>query len=176
MIDIATAYNKYKFLGYEFLTWLWFVIEKKPEKIAVPGQMIRSAQMGNRIILENPQLDRTDRITAKGDSTNFDTGMLSLRQGALVTEMSLLLKGDAHEWQLVIKGEDLSLANLKTPSTAPMESADDIEAAVLEKAFLLEQALMWIDQQFRTFVKDRIALSWEPRTIPEIRTWIETHV
>ena len=172
MIDIATAYNKYKFLGYEFLTWLWFILENAPEKAAVPGQMIRTAQIGNRVILENPQLDRTERITAKGDSTNFDTGMLSLRQGALVTEMSLLLKGDGHEWHLVIKGENLSIANLKTPSTAPVESAGDVENAVLEKAFLVEQALMWMDRLFRTFIKDRISLSWKQRTIPAIRDWI----
>ena len=172
MIDIATAYNKYKFLGYEFLTWLWFILENAPEKAAVPGQMIRTAQIGNRVILENPQLDRTERITAKGDSTNFDTGMLSLRQGALVTEMSLLLKGDGHEWHLVIKGENLSIANLKTPSTAPVESAEDLENAVLEKAFLVEQALMWMDRLFRTFIKDRISLSWKQRTIPAIRDWI----
>ena len=27
MLDIATAYNKYGFLGNDFLTWLWFIIE-----------------------------------------------------------------------------------------------------------------------------------------------------
>ena len=27
MLDIAVAYNRYKFLGNEFLTWLWFMIE-----------------------------------------------------------------------------------------------------------------------------------------------------
>jgi hypothetical protein len=176
MIDIATAYNKYKFLGYEFLTWLWFVMENEPEPVAVPEQIIGSAQIGNRIILENPQLDRTERITAKGDSTNFDTGMLSLQQGALVTEMSLLLKGDGHEWQLVIKGENLSISNLKTPPTAPVELAEDVESAVLEKAFLLEHALAWIDQRFQRFIKQRIALAWEQRTMPDIRKWIKTHV
>ena len=30
MLDIAVAYNRYAFLGYEFLTWLWFVVEKEP--------------------------------------------------------------------------------------------------------------------------------------------------
>ena len=27
MLDIATAYNKYKFLGNDYLTWIWFLIE-----------------------------------------------------------------------------------------------------------------------------------------------------
>jgi hypothetical protein len=176
MIDIATAYNKYKFIGYEFLTWLWFVVENEPERAAVPHQIIRSVQIGNRIVLENPQLDRTERITAKGDSTNFDTGMLSLRQGALVTEMSLVLKGEGHEWHLVIKGENLSLSNLKTPPTAPIELPEDIEGAVLEKAFLLEQVLACIDNLFQFFIKQRISPDWEQRIIQKMCKWIKTQV
>jgi hypothetical protein len=175
MIDIATAYNKYKFIGYEFLTWLWFVMENEPEWVAIPDQMIRSAQIGNRIVLENPQMDRIERITAKGDSANFDTGMLSLQQGALVTEMSLLLKGDGHDSQFVIKGENLSLSNLKTPPTAPVETAEDVEGAVLEKAFLLEQVLAWVDDLFRKFIKQRISMAWQQRIIPEILKWIKSH-
>jgi hypothetical protein len=175
MIDIATAYNKYKFIGYEFLTWLWFVMENEPEWVAIPDQMIRSAQIGNRIVLENPQMDRIERITAKGDYANFDTGMLSLQQGALVTEMSLLLKGDGHDWQFVIKGENLSLSNLKTPPTAPVETAEDVEGAVLEKAFLLEQVLAWVDDLFRKFIKQRISMAWQQRIIPEILKWIKSH-
>ena len=27
MLDVSVAYNRYKFLGHEFLTWLWFMIE-----------------------------------------------------------------------------------------------------------------------------------------------------
>lgn len=28
MLDVSVSYDRYKFLGYEFLTWLWFLIEK----------------------------------------------------------------------------------------------------------------------------------------------------
>ena len=173
MIDIATAYNKYKFLGYEFLTWLWFAMENEPEHVAVPDHMIRSAHIGDRIVLENPQMDRIERITAKGDSANFDTGMLSLQQGALVTEISLLLKGDGHEWRFVIKGENLSISNLKTPPTAPVETAEDVESAVLEKAFLVEQALACVDHLFRIFIKQRISLAWQQRIVPDMLKWIQ---
>ena len=33
MLDIAVAYNRYKFIGNEYLTWLWFVIETSPDII-----------------------------------------------------------------------------------------------------------------------------------------------
>jgi hypothetical protein len=175
MIDISTAYNKYKFIGYEFLTWLWFTIENEPERVAAPGQMIRSAHIGSRIVLENPEMDRREHITAKGDHANFDTAMLSLQQGALVTEMSLLLKGDDHEWRFTLKGDNLSFSNIKTPPTAFPETAEDVEGAVLEKAFLLEHLMAAVDHLFRTFIKQRISGDWQHHIIPKIRTWINAH-
>ena len=30
MLDISIAYNRYKYLGHEFLTWLWFIMENEP--------------------------------------------------------------------------------------------------------------------------------------------------
>ncbi len=31
MLDVAVAYSRYQFLGEEFLTWLWFVIENNQD-------------------------------------------------------------------------------------------------------------------------------------------------
>ena len=31
MLDIAVSYNRYKFIGHEFLTWLWFVMDRHVE-------------------------------------------------------------------------------------------------------------------------------------------------
>ena len=31
MLDLAVAYNRYRFLGDEFLTWLWYTIENDPD-------------------------------------------------------------------------------------------------------------------------------------------------
>lgn len=174
MIDTATAYSKYKFIGYEFLTWLWFTMENAPETVAASGQLGATAQIGNRIVLENPQMDRTERITVKGDKANYDTGMLSLQQGAFVTEISLTISGGGQEWQCVIKGETLAISNLKTPPTAPVETPEDIEGAILEKAFLVEQVLACIDHLFRTFIQQRISSDWQSRYLREIAGWIRS--
>lgn len=174
MIDIATAYGKYKFIGYEFLTWLWFTIETAPAAVAETGPIRGTAQIGSRIVLENPQMDRTERITAKGEKANFDTGMLSLQQGAFVTEISLLINAGGQEWQFVIKGDTLAVSNLKTPPTAPVEAPEDLEGAVLEKTFLVEQAMACIDHLFRTFIKQRLSSDWQVRRLAEISRWVRS--
>ena len=173
-IDIATAYSKYKFLGYEFLTWLWFVMENDPSLLAAPDQGVNAVNISHRMVLENPTMDRIERITAKGDPANFDTGMLSLQQGALITEMGMVFKGDGHEWRFTLKGENLSVSNLKTPPTAPIETSEDVESAVLEKAYLLDQVMTAVDRMFQTFVKQRLSVDWPNRIVPEINRWIES--
>ncbi|MEJ2097214.1 MAG: hypothetical protein P8Y38_08780 [Deltaproteobacteria bacterium] len=173
MIDIATAYNKYKFLGYEFLTWLWFSIENQPAVLTPPEHESLSVTIGNRIVLENPAIDRIERITVKGDPANYDTCMLSLQQGAFISEIGLVLKTDLHEWEMTLKGESLSFTNYKTPPVAPVESDESIETAVLEKAFLLEQGLRVIDHIFLAFIRQRISVSWQQGVAPAITTWIQ---
>ncbi len=86
MLDIAVAYNRYRFIGYEFLTWLWFAIERNPTLLQSPSGDSGSLNLGNRIVLENFTRDKTESITIKGDDPNFDAALLSLKNGALVTD------------------------------------------------------------------------------------------
>ena len=52
MLDVAVAYNRYQFLGEEFLTWLWFVIEQDPSILRKADSDLTSFEIGNRIVLE----------------------------------------------------------------------------------------------------------------------------
>jgi len=53
MLDVSVSYNRYKFLGYEFLTWLWFLIEKERTIIKELNPDLASLEIGNRVALEN---------------------------------------------------------------------------------------------------------------------------
>ena len=53
MLDVAVAYNRFRFLGDEFLTWLWFIIENDPGYLNNLSSEPFSLEIGNRIVLEN---------------------------------------------------------------------------------------------------------------------------
>ena len=63
MLDVAIAYNRFKFIGNEFLTWLWFTIEKDQAEIKKIDATTASLFVGNRIVLENCANDAVERIT-----------------------------------------------------------------------------------------------------------------
>lgn len=176
MLDIATAYNRYKFLGYEYLTWLWYAIEREPGSLqegspsaGPPG----SVHLGNRMVLENFTRDKTESITIKGDDPNLDAALLSLKHGAVVTEINLVFKFNELEWHFTLKGESLSITNLKTPQKGPVDTLEDTEGAVLEQAYLLEQLLQYHDFVFRKFIRLRVSDDWDKKFLPAFNKWLE---
>ena len=95
MLDIAVSYNRFKFIGYEFLTWLWYIIENKPNFIEfIDGRNVEGAvEIGNRIVFENRSGDDIkESITIKGDDAGLEEGILSLKKGAWVTELNLIYR------------------------------------------------------------------------------------
>ena len=172
MLDIATAYNHYKFLGHEFLTWLWYLIETDGHRLGQSDDPPIVLSLGKRIVLENPREDHAEKVTIKGDYANFEAGILPLRQGSLVTELSLEAKSTGMTWEFNLKGESLSVSTMKMSTTGPIESLDDVEGALLEKVYLLETILQFIDMLFERFIKMRVTNDWNDRVVPQIRQWV----
>ncbi|MFH1991435.1 MAG: hypothetical protein ABIK98_03365 [Pseudomonadota bacterium] len=175
MLDVAVAYNRFKFLGDEFLTWLWFIIENDPGHLKTLSPELLSLEIGNRIVLENRRHQGLERITINGDDAKLEEGVLALRKGAVVTEMNLCFKSGDQEWRFTIKGESLNLSGFKTPLAGSVETAEDLEGAVIEKAFLYDQAIQFVDNLFKNFIKLRISNQWQSKIVPQIRKWINAY-
>jgi hypothetical protein len=172
MIDIALAYNRYQFLGDEFLTWMWFLIENERELLKQIDPELAFLGVGNRIVLENRAQESMETVTIKGDDAGLEEGLLALRKGSLVTEMNLIYRSGDQEWRLNIKGESLDIASLKPPETAGAETPDDVEGAILEKVYLYEKVLTTIDNLYRYFIKLRVSDQWMGEIVPLLKNWI----
>ena len=172
MLDISISYNRYKFLGHEFLTWLWYIIENDIELINSLQKDPVSLVIGNRIVLENKTHDAVESITIKGNDAGLEEGILSLKKGAVVTEINLSYKTGSQEWSFNIKGESLNISSLKTPETGPIEKKQDIEGVVIEKIFLFEKITKLIDSLYKEFIKKRLSNDWSKNIVPAIKKWI----
>lgn len=175
MLDIAVAYNKYKYLGNEFLTWLWYAIESDlplSPLAGIPDQTVALA-VGNTIVLENSQGDKaTEKITIKGDDAGLEEGTTALKKGAQVTQMNLILTIGDEEFRFTLKGESMNVTSLKTPATGAAGSDDELEGAVLEKIYLISKVDTVIDTLFKSFIKKRLSDEWKNQDLAAIRTWI----
>ena len=174
MLDVAVAYNRYKFLGEEFLTWLWYVIEKEQNLIKNFDKDFVGLEVGNRIVFENRRNDSDERITIKGDRANLEEGILALRKGGLVTELNMVYRSGELRWQFTIKGESLNISSLITPKTDLPESNEDIEGAVLEKIYLYDRVVALLDYLFKHFSKLRVSSSWQSKVVSNMNNWIHS--
>ena len=172
MIDVAIAYNRYKFLGHEFLTWLWYIIENTPKKITDADNNKVVLRIGNRLVLENKTDDNLESIIIKGDAPGLEEGLLSLKKGAVVTEIDLLFQEGDYQWRFNIKGESLNVSGFKTPATGSVAQKDDVEGAVLEKIFLLEKPILLIENLYEKFIKIKLSPTWKDETVQQIKKWI----
>ena len=174
MLDVSVSYNRYKFLGYEFLTWLWFLMENDRSFLQKEVTDLTSLEIGNKIVLENRFNEGVENITIKGDDAGFEEGMVALRKGAVVTELHLSYVAGDQQWQFTLKGESLNISGLKVPKTGSIESEEGMEGAVLERINLFEKVVELINILFKSFIKIRISDEWKEIIIPKIRTWIHT--
>ncbi len=172
MLDIAVAYNRYRFLGNEFLTWLWFAIENDMEKIRQCDAELLDLDVGNRMVLENKLANGKENITIKGDAAGMEEALLALSKGALITDMHLVYKSGSAEWQFAVKGESLSFSGLKLPETGPMEAGEEMEGIILEKIFLYEKPFRLLDTLYQQFIKLRLSEKWNTQTLPAMKKWI----
>ncbi len=173
MLDIAVAYSRFQFLGEEFLTWLWYVIDNDFKLLRQLDKDLATLEIGNRMVLVNRRDHDTGKtVTIRGDHTGMDEGMLTLRKGGMVAEMHLIYKAGDHEWQFSLKGESLNLSSLKVPATGTVESRDDIEGAVIEKIDLCNKAVGLINRLYGHFIKLRLGNDWNRNIVPSVRQWI----
>jgi hypothetical protein len=174
MLDISVLYNRYKFLGYEFLTWLWFSVENQKDKLNTPENSTGTLSLGHKIILENQENNRLESVSIKGENADFNEGLLTLSKGAWVIELHLLYEDAGNKWQFALKGENINFLNIKPPDTGSIETAEDTEGFILEKIYLLNKLFEYMDGLFHQFIRLRLSNEWTSSVVPEIRKWIRS--
>ena len=173
MLDIAVLYNKYKFLGQEFLTWLWYSLENEPDSLLDTEGLPVQMAVGNRIVLEVIREENTvESVTIKGDNADLSEGIVAIRKGALVTEMSITYKKDDLGWSFTLKGENFNITALKTPETPNVESKDETEGAIIDKLYLASEIVTLVGTLFNNFIHLRISENWSKETVPAMKHWI----
>jgi hypothetical protein len=95
-----------------------------------------------------------------------------LKNGAMVAELNLVYRSAQQKWQFTLKGESLNLSSLQTPKIALPESPDEMEASVLEKIFLYDKILQFLEKLYKTFIKLRTSNRWQSRETAMIKKWL----
>jgi len=161
-----------KFLGKEFLLWLWWSSEKRFGSIELGDYGQVDFWIDDRLkfqtVGEEADGGRATSDMKGGAPATTREAKFALAAGKIVEVATLGFRLKEREYSLTISGESLELAGVKVPG----EVDDGIDELILERMFLLEEIHGIVAQLFYRFADERLGKTWNTKLMPEIRQWI----
>ncbi len=158
-------------LGREFLTWLWYESERRDAFVTGEGSHF-VLSFEKKISVEGGEGETLQSATVSGQGSEMSEAMAGLRTGKKVSKAYLKIAADQEEWTLTLSAKDFAVSSLKTPKVeGQTDEGEDPDALFLEKVYLVEKALGYIDELYQRFLELRLSPKWKEATA-SMREWI----
>lgn len=139
----------------DFLTWLWAKTGERDDTMTVSrGEEIRVSFV-KRLLLESGEGEYTESMLCQGIHTDFSEVEEALREGKKIKEARLSLQQDKDIWEFTLKADDLVIQGMRLPESRidndAGKEAVDHGASLLERVYLIERALGYVDDLMTLF-------------------------
>ncbi len=160
-------------IGREFLTWLWFKSEERNGRIALTDSEEVELHFLKRIVLESGEGEYSQGVVCHGIHTELKEGKEAIRQGKKVKEAGIKLIYNQNEWEFTFKADSFNFHSLSLPAMNWPETEEDPAGNLLERIYLIENAVKIMDNLFESFLRIRYMPQWEERELKLIARWLE---
>jgi len=161
------AIEEGRFLGYEFLTWLWFKTDT-----AEGGSNI---YLGDRIVLSRPD-DGRERVICTTQSHNLKEAHTALVEGKMLEEAQWIMQKGDTEYYFTLDVSLWTMKNVKVPSHPSHPKDEDAEGQFLERMFLIEEIRQAVESLYKEFLMLRLESKWQDDIIPAMEEWKKTGI
>jgi hypothetical protein len=164
-MNLADLIEKKRFVGREFLVWLWFESEILEGRLSARGGQSCELFLESKITLvqekEKSQLDGA--VPAQSPEAHE-----ALRQGKLPTKAKLRVTRGEFDYSFVYAADTMALSAVKLPAVVREETDEQF----YERMYLLEQLEAQLDALYADFAALRISALWDTEVVPVIRAWV----
>ena len=160
-------------IGREFLTWLWFKSEERNGRITSPNGEEVELHFLKRIALEAGEGEYSQGVVCHGIHAELKEGKEAIRHGKKVKEAGIKLIHNQNEWEFTFKADSFHFQSLKMPSTDWQETQEDPSGNLLERIYLIENAVKTIDSLYESFLRIRYSPQWEEKETKLLTKWLE---
>jgi len=167
-MELSELIESRRFLGSEFLMWLWFKSEAFDGLFEVRDHGQVEVQFDDRLTLE-AYLAETERNVFKGGSPAASPeAQTALREGKRPTRARLRVIKEGREWRFKYKAEGCDLSTLEIPSL--LSERDDEQ--LYERMQLIDEIEQILDELYREFIVLRTSDAWREGLVPALNDWI----
>ena len=175
-MDLVDLITEKRFVGQEFLTWLWWKSEERGGSVELEGQGDIIVVFEKHMLLEYGEADYNERLVCSGLQTELKEARTGLRTGKKLEQARLQLIKDEKEYNLTLGASFFEFRNVRLPKTEGADSASEnsdaeLEGAVLERIYLFEELVKIVNDLLRMYVEVRTSDNW-PEELARVRTWV----
>jgi hypothetical protein len=164
-VDLVDLIEKRRFVGREFLVWLWFETELFEGRFDVagfgPSEIWLEGQM--TLVQEKEQ----SRLKGAAPSAAPEAHE-ALRQGKLPTQARVRVTRGELEYAFLFNADTLGLSAVKIPSLVK----EDGDEQFYERMYLIEELEALFGALYGEFIALRLSTAWDSSVLPAIQRWI----
>ena len=160
-------------IGREFLTWLWFKSEERNGRIALTNGEEVELHFIKRVVLESGEGEYSQSVVCSGIHAELKEGKEAIRQGKKVKEAGIKLASNQNEWEFTFKADTFQFQSLKPPVMDWQETQEDPSGNILERIYLIENAVKTVDSLYESFLQIRYSPQWEESEMKLLTKWLE---
>lgn len=174
-MDLVDIIKKKRFLGQEFLTWLWHMSEINSGMMDVTEFGPIEVWFEEKMVLDHGDDIFRQTVICQGKDIDLAEARTALKEGKKVSQAKLRLAFDNREWRMTIKAESFEITGLKLPKPFELEddSYHDKTGRLLDRAASIKDVTGLFDKLFFQFMKIRLSDAWKDEALPSLSKWLK---
>jgi len=176
-MDLVDLIVEKRFLGQEFLTWLWWKSEERGGSVLIPGRGDATVVFAKHMLLEYGEGQESEKLICSGLQSEMKEARTGLKMAKKLEQARIqLIFGDL-EWNFTLAAAMMEFRSVKLPKTAKsdtssLDNQEDTEGMILERIYLFEELVQIVNDLFRSFLNVRISEKWIDE-LNSIREWVQ---
>ncbi len=174
-MDLVDIIAEKRFVGQEFLTWLWWKSEERGGSVELTGQGDITVVFEKHMLLEYGEGDTNEKVICSGLQAELKEARTGLQMGKKLEQARIKIIQNDYEWNFTLAAALMEFRSVKLPKTAGTEesgnSAEETEGMILERIFLFEELVKLVTELFREFLQIRVGENWR-QELMQIQKWV----
>lgn len=175
-MDLVDLIEEKRFIGQEFLTWLWWKSEERGGSIELANEGDITVAFEKHMLLESGQGESSEKLICTGLQTELQEARTGLQMGKKLEQARIVLGYNSYEFSFTLAGALMEYRNVRLPKTEGTENEntdnpEEVEGMILERIFLFEELVRIVNTLFKMFLDVRLAVGWRDELL-KIRNWI----
>jgi len=167
--DLLERIETTRFLGPEFLLWLWLRAEIIDQPIDLGELGAFDVWLDNQLTLQS-DLDPNERVTVRGAAPSGSAeAREAVRAQKFPVRARLALRNEERDFACVLVAQRLAVASGAIPAVLTKETDD----AFLERMTLVERLLLSLDRLYAAFLAERLSEIWRVGWQPAVVCWAD---